>query len=429
MADTETSQQPSTNDNPQIEQSDLDAFDKLADEVNLDGSTPEGHEEKPEPVQKPVTPTPEKVTPEAKPAVETKPEVKPIVPAPEIKPGEEVKPTEEKKPEPDPELDGIKEPKNLSPKSLEGWKGLKATAYERGQKVKALEKELMEVKPLVGKPDPKLEKEVTTLKQELGKYQALFQNENSPEFKAKYDTPKQENEARALEILERNGLPKDVLEKIKTDGIMSVKSSDITAWVKALNLDDGEALKKAYLGNKELTTAKAKALEEIHAKPEEFQKQMAEEQTKEFQAYTQKIDETVAALTKDISWARLQEVPANATPEQKAQIEADNAFYKESEQRFRENLYPATPEKRVQTNLESCLAYKLADDNKKLEASNTHWYKESQRLQGEIDAIKKAGVTSRAGANLAVGGIKKPLDTSKMSDDEAIEAGLDLAGA
>jgi hypothetical protein len=193
-------------------------------------------------------------------------------------------------------------------------------------------------------------------------------------------------------------------------------------------VSDAKALLDAFGGNKSLAVERDKAIEEIKARPEEFVKAQQAERTQQFQSYTKEMSDYVTAMTKDLPWCKIQDIPADATPEVKARIEKENQFFKDSEARFQAMLYPANATVRAQTALAACLSFKLAADLETANATAKHWYDEAQKLQQANDAIKKAGITSRNGGTIPAGG-KTKIDTSKMTDDEAIDAGLDAVGA
>jgi hypothetical protein len=412
-------------DEPQITNDDHAAFDSLADQI----FTPETPAE---PVQKPETtpetPAPEKPTtePVKEPIAETtsepaKPEVKaPVTPTPEA-------------PTPDPELEKISPPRGLSPKSLEGWNALKAVAKQRGEKLSTVERELADLKPKIGQPDPEVSKKISTMEAELAQYRAMFTNERSPEFIEKYDKPLAAADTQGTELLVKHGLPQEHIDKIKAlGGLKNVPPEAMSQWINAVsktNLEDGEALKKAYLGSRELTKEREKALEEVKLKPQEFLAKQEQETTAKFQDYTQQMAAHVAERTKDIPWCKIQEIPANATPEQKAQIEEQNKFYQESEARFQAMLYPKTPQARVETALAACLSFKLAKDLQVTQNAVEYYKNQYEQAQASLDGIKKAGVTSRGGGSVSAQAAKKPAVNPNESDDDAIERGLLSVGA
>jgi hypothetical protein len=113
-------------------------------------------------------------------------------------------------------------------------------------------------------------------------------------------------------------------------------------------------------------------------------------------------------------------------------LEKENKLQKELEDVFQRSLYPSNATVRAQTALSACLAHKLALDLSDMQGTAKYYFEESKKLQAEIDTIKKAGITSRAGANVArspnanTGTLESKL---ALSDDDAVEAGLREVGA
>jgi len=415
----------STREEPQITKDDHDAVDAALAGYSDESSAPE-------PVQKPVE-TPAAPTPQepAKEAPQEAPGANPATPA--VAPTVVPPVTPVATPTPDAELEKIAPPRGLSPKSLEGWNALKSVAKQRGEKLAAYEKELAEIKPKIGQPDPEVAKQLTTLQTEIAQYKAMFANERSPEFVDKFDKPLAAHDTAGMEILTKQGLSAEHLEKVKQlGGIKNVPPETMSKWIKAVsdvNLEEGEALKKAYLGSRELIKERDKTLEEVKLKPKEFLEKQEQETTAKFQDYTKQMADHVTAATKDIPWCKIQEVPANATPEQKAQIEEQNKFYQESEARFQSMLYPKTPQARVDTALAACLSFKLAKDLDVSQKAVQYYKDQYEQTQASLDEIKKAGVTSRSGGTVSAQAAKKPAPPASESDDDAIERGLSAVGA
>jgi hypothetical protein len=308
----------------------------------------------------------------------------------------------------------------------------RTVARSRGERVAALQAEIDALKPQVGKPDPALMERATTLEKELNAMKASFQNERSPEFIEKFDNRIKTNEETAVDVLSRNGLPEALIENIKKNGIRSIPSKQMTEWLSKLDVDDKKALEDAYTGNKSLSKEREAALEEIRKNPEKYEAKVKAERTQQFQTYTKEMADYTQQVTKDLPWAKQQEIPADATPEVKARLEKENKLQKELEDVFQRSLYPSNATVRAQTALSACLAHKLALDLSDMQGTAKYYFEESKKLQAEIDTIKKAGITSRAGANVArspnanTGTLESKL---ALSDDDAVEAGLREVGA
>lgn len=433
---TETSQ---PNAEPQITPEDHAAVDSLMDSI----FTPESEGKETPTTEAAKTTTTE--TPKIDPAAPVQTPEKTVSETPEQAEAKRKAalpaPTPEKPS--DKELEAIQPPRNLSPKNMGGWDALRTLAKTRGEENASLRQKVAELEPKVGLPDPKMAERMTSLEQELNRYKVVYQNERSPEFMEKFDAPIQKNDMAILEILKRNGYgiaagtPEDqrdaaqeaALKKLTGIGLTKV---DEKFWddevLPKLRRRDRATLQAALDGNYKLLEDRQKELDAIKEKPEEFEKKVADERTQQFTEYTKKMADHITAVTKDVPWCKVQAIPADATPEVKARLEKENEFYRQSEDRFQKMLYPADPVTRVETALAACLSFKLAGDLEQMQTTAKHYRDESVRLQREIDAIKKAGVTSRAGTNV-LPGAKNQVNTNDLPDDEAVEAGLRAVGA
>src|SRR6201996_8698133 len=152
----------------------------------------------------------------------------------------------------DKELDAIKPPQHISPRSMGNWNSLRQLAAKRGDELETLRTENAQLKQRTAQGDPALTKNFGSLEQEVNAYRALYKSERSPEFVAKYDEPIQAHNTSGLEILKKFGLPEDSLKKI-TDlgGIHKVPGKTMAEWIAAVGKNDpvaSEKLRAAYVG-------------------------------------------------------------------------------------------------------------------------------------------------------------------------------------
>jgi hypothetical protein len=435
---------------------DESAVDSLLDSVLSEGSSEEATPGTPSDIVQKPEPKAAPKPPEAKPATkadekapgkagepETTPE--PVKPAAEPgKPAEVKAEPEVKKPAPevkDPELDAIQQPQMLSPKNKKGWEDLRGLAQTRKVELDELKPKYEQLSTQVQELTQKLQgkelpddvkAEVEKLREENGRYKALYTNERDPAFVEKYDKALEKNVDGLYSILKNNGATDEDVEKIKkAGGILSMSNKwwneKVFPHVKPAT--QGEIL-QMLAKDEQLKRERQETLDAVPENWKKFEEEQKERGMKAYEADQKVMGEHVTALTKDIPWAKLQEVPATATPEQKAQIEKANTFYKESEARFQSALYPADPRTRVETALAACLAFKYADE---LEVKDAHISKveaENARLNEELGKIKTAGITSSAvQAPLAKSKAKSELGTLlDMKSEDAIEAQLKEMG-
>lgn len=364
-----------------------------------------------------VTPKPgEKGAPAVVPANQSKT-------APAATPAAAVTPPADK---PDPEVDAIQAPKNISPAKLsEGWAPLRALAKRRGEDNETLRQQLAQAQ--TAKPDAKVVEKLQATEAELARYRSLYITEADPEFVEKFDNKIAANDEAIITMLVKLGMTEDNAKKIR-DGGGTGRIPD-SYWDKAvfptLPFTDRKKLEKLLDANINLREERKQTLDGIGKNFATFDQEQKAKKTQEFTAYTNQMIEHQNRLTEGIPWARPQTVPADATPAVKAQIEKDNAFYNRMEPVFQAALYPKDAQTRIETALSACLSYKLADDLKEREEQNAAITAENTRLQEELDAIKAAGITSRGGGALPNGGTKKKEIDPNLSDIDAISQGLD----
>jgi len=409
---------------PQITEKDATDFDSAFEkalgpdaEIVLEGNpTPEKAAAEPEAPKEPAAPTP-KETP-ASPAVTPKE-------APKTPPAQVPAPTATS----DAEIEGIAPPKNISPRNLEGWHALRAKALERGEEIKTLRAEVQSLQGKVGQVDPSIQQRLQAAEEEANRLRLLYTNERDPEFVAKYDTPIQTNETTVLGILEKGGMHADNLAKIKEIGINAVPDAFWREHVLPnVSIVEAKQIEQALADNARLKNDRVKALDDVKTNFKKYEEDQRTKNVQSFDVYRNEMGQTLTKLTEGLPWCKKQEIPANATPEQREIIEKQNAFYEQSEQRFQFALFPPSASARVEVAFAACLSYKLADDLAAETGRAEAAEQKATQLQAKLDAIKTAGITNQAGRGTAPESKNRPVDRLDMSNDAAIEAGLQELG-
>lgn len=398
---------------------DHSSIDSLLDDVMAKDTTPAPQEPKPEPSSEPA-PDP------AAPVEPITPEPEPVTPTPEPTPAtlESTVPAPAPEPE-DPEVEAIQKPKNLSPSNTQHWETLRTMAKARLKTIKELESKLTEATTQL-QNKPAIPEDIQKRLEDHENFRRMFDLQNNPEFVNKYDNAMKTNRETAYAILAKHKMPQEQLDAIKKAGFENIDADlfegEIIATLMKGSLEerkDGIALKKLLETNLGLMVERDNSLSEAAKQGSAWQtqqKQQREAAAKEFDAVVEKAVKDVQAK---VSWARLQEVPANATPEVKARIEKENKFYKEYvEPRFTAAMYDPSPATRVNTAMAAVLAFKYSDE---LDAAHA----KIKQLSDELNGIRAAG-RSRP-TTPAVLPKTPSIDTFKLSDSEAIDAGLDAA--
>ena len=330
--------------------------------------------------------------------------------------------TESVKPEParenveaDPELDAIKEPKGAHPKTLEGFRALKAVAAEKGKQLKEAQAKVaeLEVKAREAvKAAPLSDEERKELKR-LQDFEFMQSPEKSAritrEFDAKMNAandvvlpllaslgmPETDAQAKEIAVAESKRQGKEIqpgisLEAMKKAG--GIKAMPFNWWDKGiLNNDQIDGRTRAKLSrfvNEYFDTdeARSAALEAAPKDRETFAQQQQTAQLEEGKQYHAKAAARAGVLQKELgSWAQEQQVPANASPEQKAAIEASN-------KRLKEVLYPA---------FVKGMQIKSPEEHADLAMGKgtplaTYYQSEAERLTKEMEVVRKEADDAKA---------------------------------
>lgn len=125
---------------------------------------------------------------------------------------EAVEESEEEEIEIDPEIAAIEKPRNLSEKNQSNWRKLQETAStykKQAEEAEALRQKLQEVEQNVKVPEDY---------EELRKFRAIFDIQNDPEFKSKFDQPIESAKENIYKILKANGASEEVIKSIEDAG-------------------------------------------------------------------------------------------------------------------------------------------------------------------------------------------------------------------
>lgn len=343
-------------------------------------------------------------------------------------------------------------PRNLSQKGTENWNKLKTLAStakkeadEAKRQLSALQAQVTELQKSGG-ADPAIAARIISLEAELANYRAVYSTETSPEFKAQYDAPIAQTNDEIYKILVRQQLPHEQLEKIKASGGLANSPQEFTNFVDLLRsferFPDGtpvpasvkalarmEASRLESLVGKifDLQASREQALEAIPGNREKFTQALAEQQKQKYIAYDTALDTHWNQITAGIPHARLQQIPVDATPQQKAEIEKSNAKYVKLFPRVMAAKWPKTPQARAEVMATVGLAYDLSDDLD--EAAKQIRLRDSKiaELTKKLSDIQKAGQTHGKGgaAPITPAGGPTPVEEKlQMSNEDAIEAGL-----
>lgn len=344
----------------------------------------------------------------------------------------------DQKGEHDPEIDGLQQPRNLNPQNKANWNALKETAKRYKQEAREYKQQFEQVKGQAGQLDEKTKQEL----EDLRTYRRLHEIEQDPQFRQEHDDKIKGVEDEIYGILKAGGMPPVLIEELRKEDALRKGYGELSAddyWAQIMEtLANGSPSEKkmaAVLKNRLERVAvldhdrKIAIEKNAQAKSEYVQRKLQQEEQAK-QERIQTMEARTMELIRDYPWAQEQKVPANATPEQKAQIEADNKWLKEvGEPIYQAALFSEDPRTRVDAAAAAVMAYKQAAILDTMQAQLAAKDNEIKAVRAELSKIRGAGKTSNAGAAAPTGPVKRSAqDRIHMNDQEAIELGMQEAG-
>lgn len=326
------------------------------------------------------------------------------------------------------DLDAVKPPPNVSPKNLVNFDKLRDVAKHFKQvsaRVPELEAKVAELEAKAPALLPDIAKEL----EDHRNFRRLFDTENDPEFKKQFDEKLTSIDNDLFELLRRNGLSEDLEKQMRQLGIDKINPSWLEKTIlERLPIIDRNRVSRRLAERADLVDSRAKEIEKFTSQRGEYLQQEQAKQTQAFEAEQAQIQEHLATLVKDTPWAQYKEVPAKATAEERKQIEAHNQQVKELEENFQQALYPRTPQARAEVAAAASASVRLARAVNFLEAELKEVTAARDAALKEVEKIKTASrlpatkVPARKSAS-------ESIDTSKLSDEDAVERGLAEAEA
>jgi len=336
--------------------------------------------------------------------------------------------TEQKSPESasDPDsidLDAISAPTDISPRNLVNFDKLREVAKHfksQAAQVPELTRQLEEMR----QGQSQLPADIANELVELRTMRKIFDTENDPEFKKQFDERLKNLDDDVLSILRKNGLPEETEKNLRQLGLDKVSPK----WwedsvLNKLSFVDQERIRKRLAERADVSENRSRAIAEFQSNREAYVQQMQQQQHQQHEQAEQQIFQHVDLLTEKVPWARYQDIPPNARPEDVKKIEEHNKTVEELESRFREALYPQTPQSRAEVAAAAVASVKLAESvtdlSSRLQAANDR----AEKAERALEAVKNAGKAPSARQGGRKPATEAP-DPNKMSDEDAIEVGL-----
>jgi hypothetical protein len=328
----------------------------------------------------------------------------------------------------DPEIAGIEPPQNLSEANQSNWKKLQERAAEYKKQAEEAEFLRLQLEQLKNQPPPP--PQVPEDYEELKKFRAVWDTQNDPNFKSRFDNPIASAKENIYGILKKNGAPDDVIKSIEEAGGPDAVNQN---WWKTQALDrlpltDAGRLQKHLIEIAELKEGREKEVADAALHRDEYLQRKDTELVDKFYSTHKEIEQYAQELSKDIPWAQMRQVDPSASQQEQMEAMKHNQAVQQLAQRFNAALYPTNPKTRAEVAAAATAAHVLAEQLRIEQATKASIQSELKRLAAENAALKNAGRTPRQGPT-PPNTIKSSSvqDRIKMNASDAIDLGLDEA--
>lgn len=380
----------------------------------------------------------ERVTPgtpkeEKKPEPAVEPAKEPAATEPE-KPTEEAAPSKSlldslvgdskpaaEKPAEDP-YGNVKLRSDASPKTRETFDELKRIAKEREESARAeastAKQELEQLRTKVAE----LEKKSTTVPddvqnelKELRAFRAQFDTQNDPEFRQKFDSRIDQNYSTVFDVLKKHGLPDGEVAKLRGFS-PAERDAAIETFLDKLPTIDRKRIEAKLLDNVNVSEERERALAEARTKADEIlakQKQAPEQQSQQRIA---QVAEILKPQLAKLPFLHPKEIPANAAPEEKKRLEAENNFAAAAQEALRRQIVDQSPETVAAAAIAVPLALHLRQVNAAL-------LQRAEAAEKQLAAIKNASATSRTARSIGNAAAPAPAaPKAHENSEDAVDA-------
>lgn len=329
----------------------------------------------------------------------------------------------------DPEIAAIQTPEGMSEKQVSNWEKLRKTATQ--YKKQAAEVEILRQKLAEAQSQPQLPPDY----EELRRFRSTFDLRSDPEFQAKYDKPIKEATESIYNLLRKHRAGEEVIKSIQDAGGPAKVSK---SWWKKNAIDklyqtedgftDARRLENALLQIDDAEAARQADIERSVEHQEEWVQQREMERQKAHEEEHQHINTYIEDVTKNVPWARFQEIPPGATQEQADRVQRHNAGVQDLHDKFSSALYPKTPTERAAVAAAATLSHVVTNQLRFEQGEKAKIQAELGRVQKELAALKSSGRMPKQTVSGQPSKSSSLSDRLKMNSSAAIDIGLDEAG-
>jgi len=336
-------------------------------------------------------------------------------------------PDQQDRTEIDPEIAAIEQPRNLSEKNQNNWRKLQETATlykKQAQEAEILRQKLAEAEQRPAQTPEDYE--------ELKKFKQIFDIKNDPEFQSKYTQPINQAKENIYNIMRKHGASDEVIQSIEKAG--GPDKIDDKWWqqnaLSKLPMTDAERLKRNLLDVVDLKDKQDQEVAHAAEHAEEILAQRQKQSQEWYQHETGNIRNYVEEITKEVPWARYQQVPENATQEQIEKIQQHNNVVADLENKFNSALWPQSANERASVAAAAVYSHVLTNQLRVEQTTRASLESQLKKLTEENSRLKASGKMPRQSVSTqSVNKTSSLDDRIKMKASDAIDLGLDEAGA
>ena len=330
----------------------------------------------------------------------------------------------------DPEIAAIQTPEGMSEKQVSNWEKLRKTATQykkQAAEVEILRQKLTEAQTQQPQLPPDYE--------ELRRFRSTFDLRSDPEFQAKYDKPIKDATEGIYNLLRKHRAGEEVIKSIQDAGGPAKVSK---SWWKKNAIDklyqtedgftDARRLENALVQIDDTEAARQSDIEQSSLNQEEWVQQREAERQKSYEQESQHISTYMENVTKNVPWARFQEILPGATQEQADRVQRHNAGVQDLHEKFSSALYPKSPTERAAVAAAATLSHVVTNQLRFEQGEKVKIQAELGKLQKELAALKSSGRMPKQSISGQPSKTSNLSDRLKMNSSAAIDMGLDEAG-
>jgi hypothetical protein len=237
-------------------------------------------------------------------------------------------------------------------------------------------------------------------------------------------------------LLKKHKASDEVINSIKEAGGPAKVSK---AWWKQNTIDrlystedgftDARRLENALVQIDDIESARNADLESATANQQQWMQERMQEQEQQYQQQSKSITEYIDNITKDRPQFRFQDVPNGATQAQIEKIQKHNAGVADLQAKFNSALYPSTPQEKAAVAAAATLSHVITQQLRAEQQAKAQLQAQLDKLTKENSALKSSGKMPKSTVSTQSPSKSNTSDRIKMNASDAIDLGLEEAGA